>query len=277
MFRQRVITALLLAPIVLWVVWFAPALVLGAFVVAVFTLGGWEWARLSGLALPPQRAGYVAAVGSILLIGWLWLVKMPGPSGLVHLFAAFWLVALLALVRAAWSGGGRASVLAAGMAGLFVLGGAGYGMLTLHLDTGHGSYWLSQLLVLVWGSDIGGYVAGRTFGRHKLAVTISPGKTWEGAAGGVVLALVGAVALHAALAAVGVAVPAIPVWWPAGAVLVVAAGIVGDLFESLYKRRQGLKDSGNLLPGHGGLLDRVDALVAGAPVLAALVVWGGVP
>jgi phosphatidate cytidylyltransferase len=121
-------------------------------------------------------------------------------------------------------------------------------------------------MVLVWAADIGGYFAGRAFGRRRLAPEVSPGKTLEGLAGGVLAALV--VSVMIAMAA-GYGVDALG-WLILASIAVIAASVVGDLMESLVKRVAGVKDSGTLLPGHGGILDRVDAVLAAAPVAAVL-------
>jgi phosphatidate cytidylyltransferase len=138
-------------------------------------------------------------------------------------------------------------------------------------------------MAVVWVADIGAYFSGKAFGRHKLAPSISPGKSWEGAIGGWLLVLI--VAFATASLAAGSApsladtFPAVLMqrWgWPGLVVvmtLLVAASVVGDLFESMLKRRAQYKDSGNLLPGHGGVLDRIDALIPVLPLAALLELW----
>jgi phosphatidate cytidylyltransferase len=123
--------------------------------------------------------------------------------------------------------------------------------------------WLIWVFMLAWGADIGAYFAGHAFGRRKLAPRVSPGKTWEGVIGGLALAL--------AVCALG-AFWLTPGWvgWLPVIVLLVAVSVFGDLFESVLKRATGVKDSGTLLPGHGGVLDRIDSLLAVLPVFAVL-------
>jgi phosphatidate cytidylyltransferase len=151
---------------------------------------------------------------------------------------------------------GAVSSPSAAVAGLVVLVPAWLALSQLHA---HNPLFMLFLLLLVVAADVGAYFAGRRFGRHKLAPRVSPGKTWEGVGGGVVgatiVAIIGALWLHMPF-----------LLFIALCVVVVFASIVGDLTESLFKRHAGLKDSGNLLPGHGGVLDRVDSITAAAPV-----------
>jgi phosphatidate cytidylyltransferase len=118
------------------------------------------------------------------------------------------------------------------------------------------------LLVLVWSADVGAYFAGRRFGRRKLAPAVSPGKTWEGAFGGMLVSL--------ALCGGALLVLGLPAWWLLAVAGLVVVSIFGDLFESVIKRVRGVKDSSNLLPGHGGILDRIDSLLAVLPVFALI-------
>jgi phosphatidate cytidylyltransferase len=171
---------------------------------------------------------------------------------LIQAALAWWVFALVWVAIAP----ARVNRVTAAGAGLLVLVPAWLALARLHAA---GPQWLLFLILLVVAADVGAYFAGRRFGNNKLAPRVSPGKTWEGVLGGFVAA--------ALLAAVGV-------WWfkvdaprfLALCIVVVVASIIGDLTESLFKRHAGLKDSGRLLPGHGGLLDRVDSVTAAAPV-----------
>ncbi len=133
-----------------------------------------------------------------------------------------------------------------------------------------GPWLILWVLIVVWAADIGAYFAGRQFGRRKLALLVSPGKTWEGALGGTLLSLLlGSV--------MGVTVPALqtlapePWQWAIGSLVIAIVSVFGDLFESALKRARGVKDSGGLFPGHGGMLDRVDSLIAALPCVALAV------
>jgi phosphatidate cytidylyltransferase len=173
-------------------------------------------------------------------------------NDLLYVAAVWWVAALIWIVAIPTA----VNSATAAVAGLFVLIPAWFALVKLHE---HGPSVLLFLLLLVVAADVGAYFSGRKFGRNKLAPKVSPGKTWEGVFGG----LFGA----ALVAAVGVSwfgVPAVP--FVALSLIAVIASIVGDLTESLFKRHAGIKDSGSLLPGHGGVLDRVDSVTAAAPV-----------
>jgi phosphatidate cytidylyltransferase len=206
----------------------------------------YEWARLCAT----QAVLYAAALAGVFLL-------MQPDQGWFLLAAAFWiLVAPLWLWRGMTSAHRR--ILA--MAGVVVLLPAGLALVALPARQA------LAVLVLTWIADTGAYFVGVRFGRHKLAPSISPGKSWEGAVGGLAGVMVYAAAL--ALAA--------PVAWApfVGAALVLGiVSIVGDLFESAAKRQAGVKDSGALLPGHGGILDRIDSATAALPLAAAMAPW----
>jgi phosphatidate cytidylyltransferase len=157
------------------------------------------------------------------------------------------------------------------LAGDLILVPAWGALVALHGQEPHGPAWVLFLAALVWLADIGAFFAGRRWGRRKLAVRVSPGKSWEGVAGGVLAALAGAAV---AVVLAGEPLHQVPILFVL-VVVTVAASVLGDLTESLFKREAGLKDSGGLLPGHGGVLDRIDSLLAAAPVFVLGLVWLG--
>jgi phosphatidate cytidylyltransferase len=234
--RQRVFTALLLAAVVIVVLFWMPPWVAVVASVLVMLAGAWEWAGFCGWAAPAQRAGYLVAVAAAIAALW-------------------WAAAFIWLVLAAGRGG-RTAVVVVGFA---VLVPAAVGLGRLALLEPDGRLLLLFLLVLIAAADVGAYFGGRSLGRHKLAPRVSPGKTWEG----FVTGMLGAAAA-ALLGAWLFEQPPMP--WLAVCVLVALVSVVGDLSESQFKRRAGLKDSGTLLPGHGGVLDRVDSVTAAGPV-----------
>jgi len=267
MLKARVLTALPLGVAVLWVVWGSPAVVLPLVMAAVAGLGAWEWARLGGLQGPGARGLYSAGVLALLAL--LAAAGVAAQAAWVVLAVVWWLAVVVLLVVQSRRGGRLrlpAGVRLAG--GPPTLAFAWLAFTSLHARPDAGAFLVTLLLLLVWSADIGGYFVGRAWGRHRLAPVISPGKTWEGAGGSLALALAAALALWLAAPVLGAPRPGLA-WLLAVAVATVAAGIIGDLLESLLKRQAGVKDSGRLLPGHGGILDRVDALLAAAPVLAA--------
>ena len=271
MLRTRVITAVVILLLLLGMLFFAPPLVWAAFVLVVALAGCWEWSRMSGLEKTGQNVFLVlsGAIG-----GALWLAYARAPdthfvsvASFAFIAAAlFWIVlAPLWLAKKA-----RPGPLVCALAGWIVMWPTWFAFVVLR----DASPWLLlAIAAVIWVADIAAYFAGKRFGRHKLAPAVSPGKTWEGVMGalagvavyGIVLALV-ARSQPTPISAIFDAANGVPV---IVAMLVLAAlSIVGDLLESWMKRGAGLKDSSRLLPGHGGILDRIDALTSTLPVAA---------
>lgn len=265
MLRQRVLTALLLAPLVVVLVVLAPTVLLAGVATVVFLAALWEWAVLSGLRGTSARAAFLllAAFGFALL--WLLQVRAAG-IWVVVVGLAWWIMAAQWLrhfaYAAAPTGENRALKLAAGLLTILPAWSA---LLLLHAHQPYGQWWTLLALFIVWAADIGAYFSGRRFGKRKLAPQISPGKTWAGVYGamlaGALVMLVGAWLLQVR----GAGLVAMLVL----ALVTIGVSILGDLFESLLKRHAGVKDSGTLFPGHGGLLDRLDSVFAALPVIAA--------
>ena len=276
MLLQRVITAVVLLALLLPSLWVATPWPFALLTLLLIAAAGWEWSRLNGVA-PVAALG----PGAVLALAGLWAVYTGSvakvPAAVWWATAAAWLVIGSLALRGGPSAWPRWPVvlrLALGLLALWVA------WLALAKARTVGVNFLLSALCLVWVADIGAYAAGRAFGKHQLAPTISPGKSWEGVAGGMVSVLV--------LAALWVLL--IDRRWPvdsaslyslwverwgwAGlvplALSLAAASVVGDLFESLVKRAAGAKDSSRLLPGHGGVLDRIDALLPVLPAALAL-------
>ena len=263
MLQTRIITAVILAPLLLGLIVFAPSAAFAAVLAGVVALGATEWLRLAGVTGRGATVAAVLATVSVCAVLWF-LAWTRGPLLLGAL--AWWLFALVGVLsfpaRARWWD--RRWVLLP--SGLLVLPAAWLGLVQLQADP-RGPGMLLFLLFVVWSADIGAYFAGRAFGRRKLAVQVSPGKSWEGALGGTVLATV----TGAAIARWGV--PGGTMSLSAAVVACIAlvwVSVLGDLTESMLKRQRDVKDSGSLLPGHGGVLDRVDSLLSTAPLWA---VW----
>ncbi len=254
---QRVFTALVLIAVLL-VIFFAlpdaaPIWALGAFVLA----GAWEWAGFLGSVSRFGRIAYT--VGTALLMAAL---TQPAPdtfllSIVLALGLVWWLVALWLVLRFPV----RLSAPATALCGWLVLIPAWAGLLVLLRGAGAGL--VLYVLAIVWAADIGAYFVGHRIGRIKLAPRVSPGKTWEGVAGGLVAAGFTAVA-GAQLAGFSVAV-----MLPVG-LGIACISVLGDLTVSLFKRNAGLKDSGHLFPGHGGVLDRIDGLTSAVPLFSVV-------
>lgn len=265
MLKLRILTALALLVVVLATVLFGPRWLLLALLGAGMLAAAYEWAPLSGIANWWGKLAYAVLVIAVALLGWWWTQQSFGSiKNILWLATVAWLIALCLIVmhpkvpRMITAGGGALLIAAAWLAAVALY------------DLPRGKYWLLLVLALVWAADIGAYFAGRAFGKRKLAPLVSPGKTWEGLAGGLVLALLVAILGGWWLSALSSAFLGL-------CVLTILASVVGDLTESLFKRQSGIKDSGHLLPGHGGVLDRLDSLLAALPVFALGVSLGCVP
>lgn len=268
MLKTRIITALILAPIAIGGIFFLPPMGFALFTAAIITLGAWEWANMSGLEQQPGRMGYAALI-AVILYG---LIDVSAVA--VLWLALLWWVVCFVLVRSYPAGSERwGSVPARALMGVLVLVPAWIGLNHLRTggfqfgDTDNNLLVILYVFCVVWVADIGAYFAGRAFGKAKLAPRVSPGKSWAGVWGG--LAAVGAFALVASVLVSASAAEA--------ALLVVASlvtglvSVLGDLLESMLKRFRGIKDSSRLLPGHGGIMDRIDSLTAAAPVFALII------
>jgi phosphatidate cytidylyltransferase len=252
--RARIATALLLAVLVIVVLLYLPPVVAAVLIAVAIFAAGWEWAGFVRLASVPARLAYASAI-LLAYAGAEFLARDPvWLERLLRGAALWWLVAFVWLALRAQAGGH----LAAGIVGFAVLVPAGLGLEHLVSLRPEGQLLLLYLLVLIAAADVGAYFGGRRYGRRKLAPHVSPGKTWEGFAAGMLAA--------AAVGAAGALMFAKPFWpWLFLCELVALVSVIGDLTESMFKRHVGLKDSGSLLPGHGGVLDRIDSLTAAAP------------
>ncbi|MWV17682.1 phosphatidate cytidylyltransferase [Pseudomonas sp. L-22-4S-12] len=267
MLKQRIITALLMLPVVLCGFFLLDGGLFALFIGAVVTLGAWEWARLAGFAGQAQRVAYAAAVAALLYGLYLAPALAPWLLGAAVLW---WLLATLLVLSYPASSrywGGLPGKL---LIGLLILLPAWQGLVLLK-QWPQANLLIIAVMVLVWGADIGAYFAGKTFGKRKLAPRVSPGKSWEGLYGGLLASLLitAVVGLQQGWQGKGFVLAM------AGAALVVLISVVGDLTESMFKRQSGFKDSSNLLPGHGGVLDRIDSLTAAVPVFAVLLWLAG--
>jgi phosphatidate cytidylyltransferase len=264
MLRQRILTALVLLPILVIVVLWLPPVVTNACLAAIVLMGAWEWSAFPRFASAASRALYVVLVAGLMAALWRF-TRAPGALKDVLLVSAgWWCLAFLWVTLAPE----RVSRIAATFSGFLVLVPAWVGLARLQSDVESGPILVLFLLVLVWSADIGAYFAGRRLGRTKLAPRVSPGKTWEGVIGGVVAG--GLIAIP-----MGNWLERLP-WFFMLCLAVVLASIVGDLTESMFKRYAGLKDSGAVFPGHGGVLDRIDSVTAAVPFFVLGLGWLGV-
>ena len=257
MLKERVLTAIVLVVVLLGVMLGLPPIATVWLLTVLVLIGAWEWAGFIGKGGVPLRVGFTAAVALCLVTGLYLYGSVPGFVSAVMIVAvAWWFVAFLWICLAP----SRVNPLTATLAGLLSLVPCWLALVHVTFST-QSTRWVLFTLALVWAADTGAFFAGRWLGRVPLAPRVSPKKTWEGVLGGVLTS--GLVAWLAA--------PWLPVsdLWPfvMTCIAIAALSIVGDLTESMLKRAAGLKDSGNLFPGHGGMLDRIDSVTAAAPAL----------
>jgi len=263
MLKQRLLTATILIPFVVWGILQLSTPYLALILALIIIQGGWEWSGLMKVSSGGLRIGYVVVIGLCLAAAWL-LVSRESTDWLalpvISLF--WWLLAVVWILTypkysARWSPLWVKTII-----GLLLLIPAWLAVVGLHGYSAKGPYLVLYLLSLIWVADSGAYFGGRRWGKRKLAISVSPGKTWEG-----VFSALAASTVYAIVAAELFSLPGNQ--WPAFIVLslvAVAFSIVGDLAESMFKRDAKVKDSGALLPGHGGVLDRIDSITSAAPV-----------
>lgn len=265
MLATRLLTALILAPFVIGGIFLLPPAGFALFIGIVLTISAYEWADLCGYEHNGQVVYTVVAASALFASVWVphdWIIPLVG-TGIL-----WWLAALVFVIRypslsSVWQDQWVRACL-----GLLMMV-PGYVALNVMKQSVDGGFWIFFLFMLIWSADAGAYFAGKLLGRRKLAPRVSPGKSWAGLYGGLFVALLFATGL---------------ITWketsmlfsPVGITLLVGCGVVvlvsvlGDLTESMFKRHRGVKDSGNLLPGHGGMLDRIDGLLAASPVFGLL-------
>lgn len=268
MLKQRIITGLVLILLVFAGIRFLPNELFGLFsMIFIVGLGAWEWAGLTGCYLPEKR---MAGTMMILLASIPLVFIKPEPLLVLAVSIPVWLAVLFALkLYPANVGFYKKHALAMRLSGILVLLPAWYALMHLHIM--HHDY-VIYLVSLVAIADTAAFFVGRKFGKHKLAPDLSPGKTREGVSGAVV-----ATAGWAALALLWLDIPeGKGAMFMALSMFVVLMSVAGDLFESLLKREAGVKDSGQILPGHGGILDRIDGLLAAAPLFTIGLLWLGI-
>jgi phosphatidate cytidylyltransferase len=260
LFRRVLTAALLLAVFVPAVLW-APAWGWALLMAGLVGMAAYEWARLSHF--PPLYARAYAALLGLFAVALPYLGGADWPAfqtGLILLAIAFWLLVAPLWLLGRWQ---ALQPFVRAAVGVVLLLPTWAALLYLHA---RGPGVLLGVMAVVWIADTAAYFAGRRFGRHKLAPAISPGKTWEGVAGAFV-----ALALYAGVLSLLAGMPLLSLFIMLFTLLYLS--VLGDLYESWIKRVSGMKDSGDLLPGHGGVLDRIDALTATLPIATGMLMW----
>lgn len=232
---------------------------------AVVFLAGWEWARLSGISNQTGRILFAALIGFACFV----VLNYHLQKALLYLGPLLWGVALYWVVRypamLIWR-----HVFSRLLFGVLVLVTT-WSALVILKQSDNFVVWVLLLMGLIWGADTGAYFAGRAFGKRKLARFVSPGKSWEGVVGGLVLTQVGVIVFSA------LSDFTFSNWCVLAVIALITSSVsvLGDLTESLFKRHEELKDSSRLIPGHGGVMDRVDSLTAAAPIYVLLLSLAG--
>jgi phosphatidate cytidylyltransferase len=265
MLLPRILSAIVMAVLFICAVFVLEA---SHFIVAmagVVLLAGWEWARLSGVRSQIGRIGFSVLIGVVCF----WVFNFNLQKASLYISPLLWGLALYWVVRypapLLWR-----HVVSRLLFGVFVLVTTWTALVVLK-QSGDFVVWVLLLMGLIWGADSGAYFAGRAFGKRKLAKFVSPGKSWEGVIGGLVLTQVGVV-IFAILSGFTLTQWSI---FSVIALLTSSVSVLGDLTESLFKRHEKLKDSSHLIPGHGGVMDRVDSLTAAAPIYVLLLSLAG--
>jgi len=272
--KQRILTGLILAPIMIGGIFYLPVPEFMMFIGVITALGAWEWANLSGITNKAGRVVYAAAVALILLA--LQHFDLEQESEVLYGALVWWVLALILVathpkLTPLWK-----STPVRLLMGLVILVPMWVGFVQIK-SYPYSDYLMLYVMFLVWGADVGAYFAGRTFGKRKLAPNVSPGKTWEGVYGGLATTMLFAVIAGLILQSKTMMDLSVKQWVLLFAITlaVTVVSVVGDLVESMVKRHRGIKDSSNLLPGHGGVMDRIDSMTAALPIFALAFSFAG--
>jgi|TARA_B110000211_G_scaffold68462_1_gene79103 phosphatidate cytidylyltransferase len=278
--KQRIITALILAPAAISAIFYLSLINFAAVMLVVMAIGAWEWGPLMGCANKRYRIAFVSVTSILIATLWYFLpldTLWDAPKHLVDeanivlwLAVAWWLLSAgLTFLYPRFSKFWSSHRSVRGLFGWLTLVPTWLAFMALRssdyqVDPYHGAQLLMFLFLMVWSADVGAYFVGKSIGKHKLLPNVSPGKTLEGFLGGVIFACVMVVIagyfIDWTMAQYRIVIPV--------TILITTISVLGDLNESMFKRQAGVKDSGTILPGHGGILDRIDSLTATAPIYA---------
>lgn len=262
MLKYRILTAIILIPLVLWLIFFMPPFYFALTLAVIVAIGAWEWSSLVRFASTPLSFLYMFAV----ILGILASPWLP-VSVILWVAIGIYLWTFFALIRHQKSGGGAAFALQVSeikmIMGLILLVAFWLAIVDLKVKY-FGATWLLFILLVIWAADTGAYACGRLFGKKKLIPKVSPKKTWEGLAGGILFSLAVAVTFSFLIPLPFSMSQRLLIWLIS--LMAVLFSVVGDLQISLLKRLVNVKDTGSIFPGHGGMLDRIDSLMAGVIV-----------
>ncbi|MGP1928499.1 MAG: phosphatidate cytidylyltransferase [Arsenophonus sp. NC-WZS1-MAG3] len=275
--NARIITAIILIPLVIAALFFLPLNLFGYVIIIICSLAAWEWSKFIGWIVQIKRIIYAVLFGICLLglqLSFQDLSQLRAEPLIIYILSAglvWWLVAVILVVTFPasarfWS----QSVILKILFGILTILPFYCGILVLksidyYVDDFIGAWWVLYVMLLVWSVDSGAYFFGHLFGKHKLASKVSPSKTLEGMLGGIMTA-----GIIAWLFILFIPVLLISKNLLFSSIIVVIISIFGDLTESMFKRQAGIKNSSHLIPGHGGVLDRIDSLTSAIPVFAGL-------
>lgn len=259
---KRVITASILAPLFILLVLFLPSIGVAIIFAFIILYSGYEWCNLINITDPTKKRIYLAGVAFQVFVAFYILKYTPSFIPIMALIIfLMWCIAFYKIIHYAKQQK-ITSFYVKTLAGLIILPTAWVTLTALHSMNEKGPEWVVSLLLLIWIADSGAYFSGKQWGKRKLAPVVSPGKTWEGVYGAILFSFIFSIASG--------------FWFNLNqnqiilyiclCLITVIYSIIGDLSESVLKRESGLKDSGHLLPGHGGILDRIDSLLAAAPI-----------
>ena len=262
MLKYRLLTAFLMGPIILWGIFSLPEFWFSFAAVILVTVGAWEWAAFIGLTKSLERALFVI-FNVVLYIVVLYLQNSSLNYTVIYSSAAWWLISIPLLLIFPFKDNNFLRLnFTKGLVGVVLLLATLVSMVSIRSNPNYGPEFVLYIILMIWFADSGAYFAGRRFGKNKLIPKVSPGKTWEGVIGALVVTITSSI--------VAIDILNIPssdsVFFVLITFISVVYSIVGDLSESMFKRMSDIKDSGHILPGHGGILDRIDSLMSALPI-----------
>ena len=262
MLKYRLLTAFLMGPIILWGIFSLPEFWFSFAAVILVTIGAWEWSAFVGLTKSLERTLFVL-FNVALYLSVLYLQNSSINYAVIYSSAAWWLISIPLLLTFPFKDNHFLHLnFAKGLVGVVLLLATLISMVLIRSNPNYGPEFVLYIILIIWFADSGAYFAGRTFGKNKLIPKVSPGKTWEG--------VIGALVVTVASSIIAIDILNIPspdsVFFVLVTFVTVVYSIVGDLSESMFKRMSDIKDSGHILPGHGGILDRIDSLMSALPI-----------